>query len=110
MRLKRVSSLAMQTLAVISLALPLTSGTWAAPKYKVLHAFGTGNDGAGLYGGLVFDQRGNLYGGTNGGGDYGYGTVFQLIPGRGGEWSEHVMRSFKFQRPERRRNRRHPNG
>jgi hypothetical protein len=27
----------------------LARSAWAAPKYKVLHAFGSGNDGAGLW-------------------------------------------------------------
>ena len=31
-------------------ALLLANSAWAAPKYKVLHAFGSGNDGAGLSG------------------------------------------------------------
>jgi uncharacterized repeat protein (TIGR03803 family) len=78
----------------------LASSAAAAPKYKVLHAFGFGNDGAGLYGGLVFDPQGDLYGGTSGGGDYGYGTVYQLTPGANGNWSESVLRSYKNGDPE----------
>ena len=72
----------------------------AASKYKVLHAFGKGKDGAGLFGGLVFDQAGNLYGTTSGGGDYGYGTVYQLSPGRNGEWGESVLHSFHNNDPD----------
>jgi uncharacterized repeat protein (TIGR03803 family) len=70
-----------------------------APKYKVLHAFGSGKDGGGLWGSLVFDRKGNLYGGTSGGGDYGYGTVFQLKPTAGGKWTERVLKSFKVNDP-----------
>ncbi len=40
-----------------------------APKYKVLHSFGTGKDGGGLWGSLTFDAQGNLYGTTIGGAD-----------------------------------------
>jgi uncharacterized repeat protein (TIGR03803 family) len=71
----------------------------AAPRYKVLHAFGSGRDGAGLYGGLVLDQHGNVYGDTSGGGNYGYGTVFQLSLGTNGGWREKVLRSFRNNDP-----------
>ena len=55
----------------------------AAPKYKILYAFGQGQDGDGLWGSLAFDAKGNLYGmgawcpcneGSGGGG------VFELSP------------------------------
>jgi uncharacterized repeat protein (TIGR03803 family) len=67
---------------------------WSVPKYKVLHAFGTGKDGGGLWGSLVLDPRGHLYGTTSGGGDGGQGTVFKLAPGANGKWSETVLHSF----------------
>jgi uncharacterized repeat protein (TIGR03803 family) len=51
----------------------------------VLHAFAGGCDGAFLYGGVLSDSQGNLYGTTEGGGtcssDAGYGTIFKLAPG-----------------------------
>jgi hypothetical protein len=34
------------------------TGAWAGPQYRVLHAFGAGNDGAGLFGGVAFDPAG----------------------------------------------------
>src|ERR1700719_3559673 len=71
----------------------------AAPQYKVLHAFGAGNDGAGLFGGVIFDQLGRLYGTTSGGGLYNYGTVWQLTPQTDGTWSERVLRSFRVNDP-----------
>ena len=37
-------------------------------------------DGANPYAGLVFDQKGNLYGTVNGGGTYRNGAVFELTP------------------------------
>jgi uncharacterized repeat protein (TIGR03803 family) len=85
---------------VVAAILFWVSSAWGAPKYKVLHAFGKGKDGGGLYGGLVFDRQGNLYGGTSGGGDYGYGTVFQLSPGKNGAWGERVLRSFRNNDPD----------
>jgi uncharacterized repeat protein (TIGR03803 family) len=49
--------------------------------------------------GLVFDAAGNLYGTTRIGGAYGigsggYGTVFELSPTSGGNWTETVLHSF----------------
>jgi uncharacterized repeat protein (TIGR03803 family) len=66
----------------------------AASTYKVLHSFGKGSDGAGVWSGIAIDSKGNLYGTTTGGGAYGYGTVFQLILGPGGRWTETILHSF----------------
>jgi uncharacterized repeat protein (TIGR03803 family) len=46
----------------------------------VLHAFGTGTDGAYSYYGLTKDNGGNLYGTTVAGGRNGQGTVFEFTP------------------------------
>jgi uncharacterized repeat protein (TIGR03803 family) len=82
-------------LRTVAVALILVGSALAAPKYKVLHAFGAGKDGGGLWGSLVFDMKGNLYGTTSGGGLYGYGTVFQLTPRSDGKWAETLLHSFK---------------
>jgi len=81
--------------AATAVSLLLANTGWAGPKYQVLYAFRGGNDGAGLSGGLTFDKDNNLYGATSGGGDYGYGTVFQLTPHADGSWTETILRSFK---------------
>jgi uncharacterized repeat protein (TIGR03803 family) len=47
-------------------------------------------DGASPHAGVVFDQKGNLYGTTTGGGAHGYGTVFKLTP----KGREAVLYSF----------------
>ena len=39
-----------------------------------------GSNGQSPYAGLIADANGNLYGTTYGGGDFGYGTVFELSP------------------------------
>jgi uncharacterized repeat protein (TIGR03803 family) len=45
----------------------------------LLHTF-AGSDGAFPTGGLIRDAAGNLYGTTDQGGAYGYGTVFEITP------------------------------
>jgi len=48
-------------------------------RETVLHSFtGYPSDGAGPYGGLVRDDKGNFYGTTCCGGTYGWGTVFKM--------------------------------
>jgi hypothetical protein len=67
-------------------------GTW---HKQVLHNFGNGNDGILPYGNLIFDAAGNLYGTTNKGGTYSEGgTVFELIPGKSGGWTERILHNF----------------
>ena len=66
-----------------------------ASSQKVLYTFTGGIDGAQpLQAGVVFDQAGNLYGVTQGGGAYNLGTVFELTPSPDGSWTETVLWSF----------------
>lgn len=65
---------------------------WATEK--VLHDFFPDPSGAGPHAKLIRDAAGNLYGTTWGGGAYGYGTVFKLVPKSGGGWTESVLHSF----------------
>ena len=65
-------------------------GKWTE---SVLYSFGTGTDGAVPVGGVSFDASGNLYGTTSAGGGYGFGTVFQLIPGT--PWTENKLHDFQ---------------
>ncbi len=58
-----------------------------------LHDFNGADGEQPLYGNLIFDQAGNLYGTTQTGGAHGYGTVFELSPSNGG-WTESVLWSF----------------
>jgi uncharacterized repeat protein (TIGR03803 family) len=84
-------TLAVSLLVVLTAARPYAHGQ---ARYKVLHGFGNGKDGGGVYAGVVIDSKGNLYGKTSGGGAYGYGTVFQLAPVSGGKWAETILHSF----------------
>jgi len=72
---------------------PAKDGGWTE---KVLHNFGKGTDGFYPYAGLVFDPSGNLYGTTQSGGAYNYGTAFELTPKAGGGWTEKVLHSFNY--------------
>jgi len=56
---------------------PGSGGTWTE---TVLHSFNSnGVDGYSPEAGLIMDASGNLYGTTNAGGAYGYGTVFEVV-------------------------------
>jgi hypothetical protein len=70
-------------LVLASLLFAYGIGASAASKYKLLHSFGNGNDGAGVDGTgggpMTFDNKGNLYG-TGSGGAYGLGVVFEFTP------------------------------
>lgn len=74
---------------------PNSNGSWTE---KLLYSFSGGQDGAWPYDeGVVLDSAGNLYGTTNGGGAYGKGCVFELIPQANGTWSEKILYSFQGQ-------------
>jgi len=62
--------------------------------FKVLHAFGSGTDGAGVYDSVSLDAHGNIYGTTSGGGAHKAGTVFRLAPGTQGAWKETILHTF----------------
>lgn len=59
----------------------------------VLQRF-TGPDGANPYTSLIMDSAGDLYGTALSGGDYGSGTVFELVKSNN-SYSENVLYSFK---------------
>lgn len=72
---------------------PQEGGTYSE---GIIHNFNTGpSDGLNPYAGLVMDRYGNLFGTTYGGGLYGYGTVFELLPNGHGLWTELVIHSFR---------------
>jgi uncharacterized repeat protein (TIGR03803 family) len=75
-------------------AFELTPQSGGGSTEKILYSFGSGKDGLGPYASLIFDAAGNLYGTTYGGGAYGHGTVFELMPQSGGGWKAKVLHSF----------------
>jgi uncharacterized repeat protein (TIGR03803 family) len=73
----------------------LRRGGW---KERIIHPFLSYGDGTNPQAGLTSDSSGNLYGTTSYGGlnkcAGGCGTVFKLLPSRGGRWSEKVLHQF----------------
>jgi len=68
-----------------------SGGTWIQ---STLWALGNGSDGQFPDSNVVFDSAGNLYGTTIQGGEYGWGTVFELTPSADGNWTESLLHSF----------------
>src|SRR5271157_3582123 len=67
-----------------------SNGSWTE---SVTYSFTQGGDGQHPWGGVTFDQSGNLYGTTVYGGTYGKGAIYQLTPAGSG-WTETVLYSF----------------
>jgi uncharacterized repeat protein (TIGR03803 family) len=65
-------------------------GNW---NERILHSFDVTDGIMPWFGSLIFDQNGNLYGTTTGGGSGNYGTVFELTHS-GGIWTENVLHNF----------------
>jgi uncharacterized repeat protein (TIGR03803 family) len=71
---------------------PGSTGKWTE---TIIHQFyANGTDGAAPYSTPVFDSAGNLYGSTDGGGKNYVGSVYELIPGAKGKWTEKLLHSF----------------
>jgi uncharacterized repeat protein (TIGR03803 family) len=73
------------------------SGRWIE---KIIYSFeNEGQGGSRPYGGLILDASGNLYGTTTDGGSSsctgGCGTIFELSPQSGGNWTETVLHNFR---------------
>jgi uncharacterized repeat protein (TIGR03803 family) len=89
MRLNPLPSRPLNFVLVAAMLLCMTTGAWAKPKFKVLATIP-----GGLWSGLTFDLKGNLYGVTTGGGDYGVGSIFEMTVETKGRWSATTLHSF----------------
>jgi uncharacterized repeat protein (TIGR03803 family) len=81
-------------LAIIVLALSLVPVATADVAITVLYTFTGGADGGAGGSALTPDGSGNLFGTTVVGGQYGLGTVFELMPNGSGGWTYNVLYSF----------------
>jgi uncharacterized repeat protein (TIGR03803 family) len=80
--------------ATVLLFMVASSVCWAASGLTPIYSFTGGNDGGDPHTWLTFDSQGNIYGTTVTGGKFGFGTVFELSPTSGGQWTETVLHSF----------------
>ncbi len=62
---------------------------------SVLHDFGGPNDVINPWGGVIFDNAGNMYGTASQGGS-GLGVVFELTPSGSG-WNETILHNFNYE-------------
>jgi uncharacterized repeat protein (TIGR03803 family) len=62
----------------------------AGGSETILHSFTGGSDGEVLYGPLLLDKRGNVYGMTAEGGTYNDGTIFKVTP----KGTESIVHAF----------------
>jgi hypothetical protein len=72
---------------------PQSNGTWTE---TTIHTFAGGpNDGSRPFGGVIVDDKGDVFGTTQDGGQLNnYGTVYELSPGSNGTWSETILYNF----------------
>jgi uncharacterized repeat protein (TIGR03803 family) len=76
---------------VVFVLKPQAAGTWSE---QVLHTFQGGTDGANPLAGVIFDEKGNLYGTTSVGGTANCGVAYRLVRSAGGGWSEKILHTF----------------
>jgi uncharacterized repeat protein (TIGR03803 family) len=69
-----------------------SNGGWTQ---NILYQAQGNGDGEYAWGGVVFDQFGNLYGIFGQNGPYGYGAIYELTPSGSG-WSESTIHGFTY--------------
>jgi uncharacterized repeat protein (TIGR03803 family) len=86
---------ARRVIGAVAVSLALTLASAQNASLRVIHNFGSSNDGNGPSGPLLLDSRRHLYGTTAGGpGEYGSGLVFRLTPQGPDTWGEEVLHTF----------------
>jgi uncharacterized repeat protein (TIGR03803 family) len=82
-------------LIALATSLVCAAQSGSGPAFKVLHAFNGGSQGSGLWGSLVLDNQGNLYGTTFYDSAPGEGgTAFKLTPQPDGQWLLSTLHVF----------------
>ena len=81
------------TAALAATTVIFPSRASGASKYRVLHDVAASDSGP-APGALLLDKKGDLYGAAYGGGAYGDGAVFELVPSSGSKWKEVIRYSF----------------
>jgi hypothetical protein len=90
-----VTMKARRVIGAVAVSLALTLASAQNASLRVIHNFGSSNDGNGPSGPLLLDSRRHLYGTTAGGpGEYGSGLVFRLTPQGPDTWGEEVLHTF----------------
>jgi len=92
-------------IATVPLLMLLSAPLSLGATYKVLYSFSGGTDGSILYGGVVLDRQGNLFGPTAGGGQDLAGTIYKLTHEPGGIWTKTIIHDLNYQTEGG-----HPNG
>jgi len=70
---------------------PAPGGGWTE---TTIHPFTGSQDGDAPLSGLLLGRGGALFGTTSLGGNFGWGTVFELKPAGGGTWTEVLLHAF----------------
>jgi uncharacterized repeat protein (TIGR03803 family) len=86
--------LAAIVLTVVSIFFIAAGFLPASATEQTIYSFKGAPDGQSAYNGLIADKNGNLYGTTVGGGESGFGVVFELTSSGAG-WTETVLYNFQ---------------
>ena len=71
--------------------MPGAHNTWTE---KVVYSFTNGKGYIPFSGGVVIDGAGNVYGSAPVHGSFGFGSIFELVAGASGTWTEKVLHTF----------------
>jgi uncharacterized repeat protein (TIGR03803 family) len=95
-RIKSASLPPRRLLILMTLLVAFPGAAFAASKYQVIHRFQQSGSIGNTPIDLISDHAGNLYGTTDTGGKYGFGTVFELSPPatKGDPWTTSMLYSF----------------
>jgi uncharacterized repeat protein (TIGR03803 family) len=94
MRSKNSSIRLFATLMVLTLTVIACGKGAGAQQVRVLYNFNAFLGNHTVYGGVIFDKAGNMYGTTSQGGAFNLGTAWELTPNGAGGFTETVLHNF----------------